>query len=197
VEVISFLTSDFVDDLLLTKSEAYVFAGETFDIDFKSIRCFSWPSLVLSVYVGSIAVYLIALNISGVWLIQTLVPILHRLLREPGRSQWHRMWHYKTIKLEWRESAGHRWNWLRLWLMRCVMCEWMLRYMCVELWLVKYVTCEWILRYLLAKNGKLHMLPVFWHGKKNRENVCSILRSFDTLLMYLRMGITRWFMKTS
>lgn len=86
MKVISFLTSDFVDGLLLTKSEASVFAGETFDIDFKSIQCFSWPSLVLSVYVGSVSVYLTALNISSVWLIQTLVSILHRLLTEPERN---------------------------------------------------------------------------------------------------------------
>ena len=36
MKVISFLTSDYVDDKLLTKSEANVFAGETFDIDFKA-----------------------------------------------------------------------------------------------------------------------------------------------------------------
>jgi len=48
-------------------------------------------------------VYLIALNISGVWLIQTVVSILPRLLREPERSHWHRIWHYKIIDLEWGE----------------------------------------------------------------------------------------------
>ena len=108
MKVISFLNSNFVDNPLLTKSEGNVVAGETFDIDFKSIQCFSWPSLVLSVYVGSVSIYLIALDISGVWSIQTLVSILHRLLSEPGWSQWHRMWHYKAIEFEWGESPGHR-----------------------------------------------------------------------------------------
>jgi hypothetical protein len=55
VKVISFLTSEFVDDLLLTKSEENVLAGEAFDIDFKRIQNFSWPSLVLSVYVSSVS----------------------------------------------------------------------------------------------------------------------------------------------
>jgi hypothetical protein len=47
VKGFSFFSSKFVDDLLLTKSEATVFVGENFDIDFESIQSFSWSSLGL------------------------------------------------------------------------------------------------------------------------------------------------------